>query len=186
MRSATSAQVLANTARMRGDRRKYVPILLLQFGVDVIGMGGADVTHNYRVIGVPSLDVARETKEILIGDGWYESAVPDQLRGASFSLTPPNDNCGHRRSNPAHLGQGSKAASDDNDQSNEVAGGVDDLGGGSPEVTAHTSNLRALAILKEVHERQRDRLSSQSDRTQDYLREARSGGMYGNGNRCDE
>jgi hypothetical protein len=185
MKSATSAQLFANTARMRGDRRRYVPILLLQFGVDVVGLGGMDVTHKYRVIGVPSLDVARETKEILIGEGWYENIVPDRLRGASFSLAPPNSNCGHRESNPAHFGQGSRAASD-NEHANELAGSPDDSGQGAPEVKAHAPNLRALAILNQLHDRQRDRLSSRSDRTQEYLREARSGGMFGNGDGGNE
>jgi len=185
MRGATSAQVLANTARMRGDRRRYVPVLLLQLGADVIGVGGMNVTQNYRVIGAPSLDVAREAKEILIENGWHESAVPDRLRGASFSLTPPNGNCGQRKPQSADPGKGLERACH-NDQSNEVASGADDSDNVSSEVTAHAPNLRALAILKEVHDRQRDRLSSRSDKTQHYLREARSGGMYGNGDSSDE
>jgi hypothetical protein len=182
MKVATSAEVLANTARMRGDRRRYVPVLLLQLGADVIGVGGVDVTQNYRVIGAPSLDVAREAKGILVEDGWYESAVPDQLRGASFSLTPPDGNCGHRETN---LGKGLEGARD-NDQSNKVPAWADDSGNGSSGLTAHAPNQRALAILKEVHDRQQDQLSSRSDRTQHYLREARSGGMYGHGDSCDE
>ncbi len=111
MRRATSAHVLANTARMRGDRRRYVPILLLQFGAEVVSIGTMDITQNYRVIGVPSLAVAREAKEILIGEGWYESAVPEELSRTSLSLAPPNGNRGHGKSNPAHLVQKSKAAS---------------------------------------------------------------------------
>ncbi len=74
----------------------------------------------------------------------------------------------------------------ENDLSNEVAGRAEDPGKESSEVTARSPNLRALAILKEVHERQRGRLSSQSGRTQDYLREARSGGMYGYDDSFDE
>jgi hypothetical protein len=84
------------------------------------------------------------------------------------------------KSNPARVGEGSKAASDNN-QANRLAGSSDNSGRGSPEVTADAPNLKALAILKQLHDRQRDRLSSRSDRTQDYLREARSGGMFGNG-----
>jgi len=185
MRGATSAQVLANTARMRGDRRRYVPVLLLKLGADVIGVGGVDVTQNYRVIGAPSLDVARKAKEILIENGWHESAVPDRLRGASFSLIPPNGNCGQRKPQSADPGTGLGGAFHF-DQSNEVASGADDSDNVSSVVTTNVPNLKALAILKEVHDRQRDRLSSRSDRTQDYLREARSGGMYGNGDICDE
>ncbi len=56
MRGATSAHILANTARMRGDRRRYVPVLLLSLGADVVGVVGVDVTQNYRVIGAPSVE----------------------------------------------------------------------------------------------------------------------------------
>jgi putative addiction module CopG family antidote len=48
-------------------------------------------------------------------------------------------------------------------------------------IHSHPPNATALAILQAVMERQRDRSASDSSRTQDYIREARSGGMYGHG-----
>jgi hypothetical protein len=49
------------------------------------------------------------------------------------------------------------------------------------DAAKHPPNLVALAILKQVKERQRDRKPSDSSKTQDYLREARAGGIYGYG-----
>ncbi len=49
----------------------------------------------------------------------------------------------------------------------------------------HTPNLQGLAILHEVHRRQQNRVGSDSSKTQEYLREARSGGMYGYDDGCD-
>ena len=49
----------------------------------------------------------------------------------------------------------------------------------------HTPNLQALSILHEVHRRQQNRVGSDSSKTQEYLREARSGGMYGHDDGCD-
>lgn len=50
----------------------------------------------------------------------------------------------------------------------------------TPDFTVgHAPNLKALAILQQIHERLQGRASSDSSKTQGYLREARSGGMYG-------
>ena len=53
-----------------------------------------------------------------------------------------------------------------------------------PESTPATypPNTLALTILQAVRERQQRRDPSPSSRTQDYIREARSGGMYGHDN----
>ena len=40
-------------------------------------------------------------------------------------------------------------------------------------------NLVALAILKQVRDRQKDRRETDPSRTQELIREARAGGMYG-------
>jgi hypothetical protein len=81
------------------------------------------------------------------------------------------------------MDHGSTIASD-LDQATNVEDSADAQRDASSEMTPSAPNLRALAILKEVHERRIDRLSSPSGRSQDYLREdylreARSGGMYG-------
>jgi hypothetical protein len=56
----------------------------------------------------------------------------------------------------------------------------------SPITPEHPPNVLALTILQSVRERQQGRKPSQSSRTQEYLREARSGGMYGNGSDADQ
>jgi hypothetical protein len=43
-------------------------------------------------------------------------------------------------------------------------------------------NLLALKILKQARERQKDRRESDPSRTQELIREARDGGMYGRRN----
>jgi hypothetical protein len=47
-------------------------------------------------------------------------------------------------------------------------------------------NTLALTILQTVRERQQGRNPSPSSRTQEYIREARSGGMYGHGDDAGE
>jgi hypothetical protein len=49
----------------------------------------------------------------------------------------------------------------------------------SPATATYPPNTLALAILQTVRERQLRRDPSPSGKTQDYIREARSGGMYG-------
>lgn len=185
MRNAVNAQVLANIARMRGDRRRHVRVLLLKVGVDMLGLVGSDVSHIYRIIGAPSIEVAREAKDILIENGWSESATPEQLSQASFSLSPPCDDCGPRKPELARHSERSAEAQDGDPATRETVP-THDPANGSAVITVYAPNLIALAILQEVHERQRDRLSSASNKTQVYLREARSGGMYGNGGTDDE
>jgi Arc/MetJ-type ribon-helix-helix transcriptional regulator len=53
-------------------------------------------------------------------------------------------------------------------------------------IVSHSPNESALAILQWVRERQEGRSVSDSTRTQDYLREARTGGMYGHGDVAGE
>jgi len=53
-------------------------------------------------------------------------------------------------------------------------------------IVLHSPNESALAILQSVRERQQGRSVSDSTRTQDYLREARTGGMYGHGDDAGE
>jgi len=53
-------------------------------------------------------------------------------------------------------------------------------------IAVHSPNVSALAILQAVRKRQEGRSVSNSTRTQDYLREARSGGMYGHGDDAGE
>jgi hypothetical protein len=48
---------------------------------------------------------------------------------------------------------------------------------------ASPPNEKALAILKTIEERQKDRPYSDSGKSQAYLREARSGEMYDDGGR---
>lgn len=50
----------------------------------------------------------------------------------------------------------------------------------------HPPNTLALSILQTVRERQQSREPSPSSGTQEYLREARSGGMYGHGDGATE
>lgn len=184
MRNATTAHVLANTARMRGDRRRHVPVLLLQIGVDIIAMAGVDVVEQYRVIAAPTLDVARGAKEILIGCGWQERTLPGKLGEAGFSLSPPNGDC-----SPA----GSGCMPRDSQAANEQHVAASPVGGESEEgkqaatdnPVGRAPNLGALAILQQILEHLQGRASSDSSRTQEYLREARSGGMYGYGDGDD-
>ena len=50
---------------------------------------------------------------------------------------------------------------------------------GSTEGAQFAPNLVALAILKQVRDRQKDRRETDPSRTQELIREARAGGMYG-------
>ena len=50
---------------------------------------------------------------------------------------------------------------------------------GSQEGAEFAPNLVALAILKQVRDRQKDRPETDPSRTQELIREARDGGMYG-------
>jgi hypothetical protein len=54
-----------------------------------------------------------------------------------------------------------------------------------PDTPTHPPNLLALAILQTVRERQQGRKPTDSSRTQEYLREARSGKMYGDGDNAN-
>jgi len=53
-------------------------------------------------------------------------------------------------------------------------------------IAVHSPNVSALAVLQAIRKRQEDRSVSDSTRTQDYLHEARSGGMYGHGDDAGE
>ena len=50
---------------------------------------------------------------------------------------------------------------------------------GSAEGTGFAPNLAALAILKQVRDRQKHRRETDASRTQELIREARAGGAYG-------
>ncbi len=50
---------------------------------------------------------------------------------------------------------------------------------GREKVAQLAPNLVALAILKQVRDRQKDRRETDPCRTQELVREARAGGMYG-------
>jgi hypothetical protein len=56
----------------------------------------------------------------------------------------------------------------------------------APSLTEHPPNVVALAILRSARERRQGREPSTSSRTQEYLREARSGRMYGDGIDADQ
>ncbi len=53
-------------------------------------------------------------------------------------------------------------------------------------LAASTPNESALTVLQIVRERREDRRHSDSTKTQEYLREARSGKMYGDGDDARE
>ena len=57
---------------------------------------------------------------------------------------------------------------------------------GQVDIAVHSPNVTALAILQAVKRRREGRSASDSTRTQDYLREARSGKMYGHGDDARE
>jgi hypothetical protein len=64
----------------------------------------------------------------------------------------------------------------------DLHGGSDESGGKkASEATAFPPNIQVLEVLKAVRERQQSRKPSDPAGSQDYLREARSGGMYGFG-----
>ncbi len=55
-----------------------------------------------------------------------------------------------------------------------------DPSSGTPEGGRFAPNLVALAILKQVRDRQKDSRETDPSQTQELIREARAEGMYGN------
>jgi len=53
------------------------------------------------------------------------------------------------------------------------------ISSGAEDGTSFAPNRVALAILKQVRDRQQDRRETDGSRTQELIREARAGGMYG-------
>jgi GNAT superfamily N-acetyltransferase len=100
-------------------------------------------------------------------------------------VSPPAGDCDLANAAPASPDKGADAVSDI-DPPALLARQTDDSHQIPTKVSVHPPNLKALAILDAMHERQRSRPCSSSAMTQNHLSEARSAGMYGYGDGFDE
>jgi hypothetical protein len=176
MNNGINGHVLANTARMRGDRRRHLRVLLVQIGADLAVLGGTTI-QDYRVISAPNQAVAAEAKDLLVASGWKVcNRFPPLLELKScIALSPPDEECCEPQS------FGALACTSPADDCDRGAG----TRAGTEDKREHPPNLKALRLLEAIHGRNQDRKSSDSSRTQDYISEARSGGMYEHGDRID-
>jgi hypothetical protein len=176
MRIGINGHVLANTARMRGDRRRHLRVLLVQVGADLAVLGGVPI-QDYRVISAPNQTVAAEAKDILVASGWIVCNTPPPLLKSMLwvALSPPDEEC---------CGTPARGAVDCSSRVSDCAEDADGQAGNDKK-RKHPPNVKALRLLEVIHSRNQDRKSGDSSRTQDYIREARSGGMYGYGGRND-
>lgn len=186
MKSRMSGYVLANTAMMHGPSRRHLPVLLLQIGLEVAPIGFQCRQEGYWVLPAADRNAAYQARDILRAHGWQDHRIPHQFQDVSLSLLPPTN--GSDPGNPSH----SERSSD------HVSGNPHDLGDSSdtggptnpPRIANSSSsggknepkfppNLTALAILKQVKERQRERRETDPSRTEELIREARAGGVHG-------
>jgi hypothetical protein len=97
------------------------------------------------------------------------------MKGSTAENTSHPDQPSDRSSPP-------NEASDLSKGSNPMAFSGEHQGGSSfesQERAEFAPNLLALAILKQVRDRQKDRRETDPSRTQELIREARDGEMYG-------
>jgi hypothetical protein len=172
MKDRITSHVLANTAMMRSPRRRHLPVLLLQIGIDTASIGCPCRHEDYWVLPAPDRETAIRARAILKGRGWTDHEVPRQFEQISFGMTPPSGS-----ENAASNESDDPSA---NKETHDIESGVsrDTITKGD-EGVHHPPNALALAILKEVRERQKGRRTTDPSHTQELIREARSGGVYG-------
>ena len=188
MKSRMSGHVLANTAMMRGARRRHLPVLLLQIGLEVAPTGCQWRQEGYLVLPAASRDVAYQARDILKAHGWQDHQVPYQFQDVSLSLSPPTNG-----SNPGNRSYSEHSSDRVSGNPHESVDPSDKVGPKTPPCIASSSssggenepkfppNLTALAILKQLKERQKDRRETDPSRTDELIREAREGGVHGYG-----
>ncbi len=188
MKNRMSGYVLANTAMMRGPSRRHLPVLFLQIGLGVAPNDLPCRQEGYWVLPAADKDVAHEARDILKAYGWRDHRVPHEFQDVSLSLSPPTSGPSHGKSSHP------EAAFDRNCGNPQDSGDASDMGmptnrrriassssSGGENEPRFPPNLTALAILKQVKERQKDRRETDPSRTDELIREARAGGVHGYG-----
>jgi hypothetical protein len=179
---------LANTAMMRGPSRRHLPVLLLHIGLEVAPAACQCRQEGYWVLPAADTDAAHKAYDILKAHGWKDRRVPHQFHNISIGLSPPSNDANPE--NPSHSERSLDHVSSDPLDANDPSGTGTPI---NPHRTATSSssggenepkfppNLAALAILKQVQERQKDRRETDPTRTDELIREARAGGVHGYG-----
>ena len=187
MKSRMSGYVLANTAMMRGPRRRHLPVLLLQIGLEVAPTGCERRQEGYLVLPAADRDAAYQARDILKAYGWQDHRVPHQFQEVSLSLSPPSNGSNPKNSSgsdcPADHGSNPHEAGAASNPGKPATPPPSASGGptGGENEPRFPPNLAALAILMQVKERQKDRRETDPGRTDEIIREARAGGVYGYG-----
>ncbi len=186
MKSRMSGYVLANTAMMRGPRRLHLPVLLLHIGLEVAPTGCQCRQEGYWVLPAADRDAAYQARDVLKAHGWQDHQAPHQFQNVSLSLSPPtNDsspgNASHLECSSDHVSDNPHDSVDPSDTDSptnppRIASSRSSGGENEPKFPP---NLTALAILKQVKERQKDRRETDPSRTEELIREARAGGVHG-------
>ncbi len=186
MKSRMSGYALANIAMMRGPRRRHLPVLILQFGLEVAPNTYQCRYDEYWVLPAPDKDTANQACDILRNHGWKDYRVPQQFENVSLSLSPPTNGSNpgdasdsnrppvRSDSGPGDFGDPSNESNPMNPSETPVS-----ISTGKGEVAQFPPNLVALAILRQVRDRQNNRRETDSGRTQELIREARAGGVHG-------
>jgi GNAT superfamily N-acetyltransferase len=186
-------------ALARGARRAAAAVLAssLAFGSPAFGatVGNADYSSHAgeRSMEPTPLPTDRGSEQMAterygipgIEYDDISEAAPNASAQSIRSATPPAGDCDPATPTPAPPENGADVAHGHEEQT-LLTERTDEPDRASEEVPTHQPNLKALAILNEVYERQRGRPTSQSGMTQGYLREARAGGMYGYGDGSDK
>lgn len=164
MQILLSGVTFANTAMMR-VRKRNAPIWIV---VGTASISAADASESNR-LPVPSASVARETAQVLIRRGF--SLVGEVgLDDHPIHLIPPTQAL---RPTPAP-----RTNSDPSSHPTAAVNAKVETQT-APATNGRSPNVRALEVLHRVRERQKDRPYTPTDPSQDDVREARSGAMYG-------
>jgi len=179
MNELLNGTILTTMAIMRGNIRRNFPVLFLWISLETSSHAGECDLDEYRVIPAASEAAANEAREVLRSQGWSDHLTPENLGGVSMSLAPPKVK--HAEASKGITpGIGNlETCVDPFPSASDISRPSEPSELRESKATEYPPNEQALAVLKTVRERQRQRRPSNSQKTQSYLREARAGGMCG-------
>jgi hypothetical protein len=175
MHPPINGKYLAAVASMRGDVRRHLPVLFIWMAIETLVPPRQCALDDFKVIRAGDESAASIARDMLCAQGWRDHGIPGNLEGMSICLVPPS----FSEDYPS-LADDDSSLRNDRPMVQEPARSQD-LDSTTHKVALATPNTKALDVLRALAERQKDRPYGDSSKTQDFLREARSGRMYSDG-----